>query len=163
MSVTSIDTATVRSDVAAHHGWMSEAHRLSLGANRSRKRPAVAGHHGSGRLIRWSKTLTLALIACCALGSAVANAQTLHARSGETIALGVADASVYYDAEGQTFRFVATFAGSRGSMPARLTTTLQLGQSLTISVPGSIGELSTAVRVTRTPEGVDVTYPRPTS
>ena len=24
-------------------GWMSEAHRLSLGANRPRKRPAVAG------------------------------------------------------------------------------------------------------------------------
>ncbi len=25
-------------------GWMSEAHRLSLGANRPRKRPAVAGN-----------------------------------------------------------------------------------------------------------------------
>jgi hypothetical protein len=25
-------------------GWMSEAHRLSLGANRARKRPAVSGN-----------------------------------------------------------------------------------------------------------------------
>jgi hypothetical protein len=37
-------------------GWMSEAHRLSLGANRSRKWPAVAGNA--------SRLSQIALVTC---------------------------------------------------------------------------------------------------
>lgn len=100
------------------------------------------------------------MIAFGALASASANAQTLHARPGQTFALGVAEASVYYDDAGGTFRVVATLAEGPQSTPIRFIASLNLGQGLTISVPGLAGKAAAEVHLTRTLNGLDVTYAR---
>lgn len=105
--------------------------------------------------------LSARLIALGALVSASANAQTLHARPGQTFALGVAEASVYYDDSGGTFRVVATLGEGPQSTPIRFTASLKLGQELTISVPGLAGKSAAEVHLTRTQQGLDVAYVRP--
>ncbi len=101
------------------------------------------------------------LIAFGALASASANAQTLHARQGQSIGLGPAEGSVYYDDAGGTFRVVATLAEGPQSTPIRFTVGLKLGQDLMISVPGPVGKPATEVHLTRTQEGLNVAYGRP--
>ena len=104
--------------------------------------------------------LLAGLIAFGAFASA-AGAQTMHARPGQTIALGVADASVYYDESGGTFRVVATLAEGPESTPIRLTVSLDVGQALTISVARQAGKPANRVRLMRTHDGLDITYPAP--
>jgi len=104
--------------------------------------------------------LLAALIAVSAFVS-TAGAQTMHARPGQTIALGVADASVYYDESGGTFRVVATLAEGPESTPIRFMVSLDLGQALTISVARQAGKPVTEVRLMRTRDGLDITYPAP--
>lgn len=106
-----------------------------------------------------TKLLT-GLIVFSALASA-AGAQTIHAQPGQTITLGVADASVYYDESGGTFQVVATLAEGPESTPIRFMVSLYLGQALTISVPKQAGRKANQVRLMRTRDGLDVTYPAP--
>ena len=87
--------------------------------------------------------------------------QTLHIRPGETITLGLLEASVYYDDAGGAFRLVATLTEGPGSTPIHLSTNLQLGQGLTISVPGLADKPATAVRLMHTQDGLDVSYASP--
>jgi hypothetical protein len=90
---------------------------------------------------------------------AMANTQEVLARPGQTVALGVIGASVYYDETGGTFRLIATISEPLGGIPIRLAATLQLGQSLSISVPVQSGKLVTQVRLTHTRSGLDISYP----
>jgi hypothetical protein len=93
---------------------------------------------------------------------ATADAQGLLARPGQTVALGVIGASVYYDETGGTFRLIATISELPG-IPIRLVATLQPGQVLTISVPAQSGKLVTEVRLTHTQGGLDISYLTPVS
>ena len=103
----------------------------------------------------------VALVTLCASAMAAANAQELLARPGQTIALGVICASVYYDETGGNFRLVATITEPLGGIPIRLVASLKLGQGLSISVPAQPGEPVTQVRLTHTQGGLDISYPSP--
>ena len=102
-----------------------------------------------------------ALVALSASAATTANAQRLLARPGQTVALGVVGASVYYDETGGDFRLVATIAEPLGGIPIRLVASLRLGQGLSISVPAQAGKPVTAVRLTHTQSGLDISYPTP--
>jgi hypothetical protein len=66
------------------------------------------------------KMQSVAFVALCASATATANAQELLQRPGQTVALGVIGASVYYDETGGDFRLVATIAEPLGGIPIRL-------------------------------------------
>ena len=102
-----------------------------------------------------------ALVALCASASVAANAQELLERPGQTVALGVLGASVYYDETGGDFRLVATIDEPLGGIPIRLVASLKLGQGLSISVPAPPGKPVTEVRLTHTQGGLDISYPTP--
>jgi hypothetical protein len=104
---------------------------------------------------------SVALVTLCASATAMANTQPLVARPGQTVALGVIGASVYYDETGGIFRLVATIAEPLGGIPIRLVATLQVGQALSISVPAQSGKPVTEVRLTHTQGGLDISYPTP--
>jgi hypothetical protein len=104
---------------------------------------------------------SVALASFCAFASVATDAQELLARRGQTVALGVIDASVYYDETGGDFRLVATIAEPLGGVPIRLVANLKLGQGLSISVPAQAGKPVTEVRLTHTQNGLDISYPTP--
>jgi hypothetical protein len=103
----------------------------------------------------------VALVTLCASSTAAANAQELSARPGQTVALGVIGASVYYDETEGDFRLIATIDEPLGGVPIRLVATLKLGQGISISVPAHAGRPVTEVRLTRTQSGLDISYPAP--
>jgi len=105
------------------------------------------------------KIQSVALVALWA--SATANAQELLARPGQTVALGVIGASVYYDETGGDFRLVATIAEPLGGIPIRPVASLRLGQGISISVPAQAGKPVTEVRLTHTQNGLNISYPAP--
>jgi hypothetical protein len=109
------------------------------------------------------KIQSVAFVALCASAIATANAQELLQRPGQTVALGVIGASVYYDATGGDFRLVATIAEPLGGIPIRLVANLKLGQGLSISVPAPTGRPVTEVRLTHTQSGLDISYPTATT
>jgi hypothetical protein len=104
---------------------------------------------------------SVALVAVCASATTTANAQELRARPGQTVALGVIGASVYYDETGGDFRLVATIAEPLGGVPIRLVASLKLGQGISISVPAQAGKPVTEVRLTHAPDGLNISYPTP--
>jgi hypothetical protein len=110
--------------------------------------------------IMLQRQLSIGLVAGLALASGEAGAQTLHARQGATVALGPMSASVYYEDAGGAYRVVATLADGPEGIPVRFIATLQPGQEVTISVPGLAGRSATELHLTRTPDGLDVAYPR---
>jgi hypothetical protein len=102
-----------------------------------------------------------ALVAFCASAAATANAQELLARPGQTVALGVIGASVYYDETEGNFHLVATIAEPLGGTPMRLVASLRLGQGLSILVPAKVGKPTTEVRLTHTRDSLEISYPTP--
>jgi hypothetical protein len=107
------------------------------------------------------KIQSVALVALCASATVTADAQELLARPGQTVALGVIGASVYYDETGGDFRLVATIDEPLGGIPIRLVASLRLGQGISISVPAQAGTPVTEVRLTHTQSGLDISYPTP--
>jgi hypothetical protein len=107
------------------------------------------------------KIQSVALVALCVSATASVNAQELQVRPGQTVALGVIGASVYYDETGGDFRLVATIDEPLGGIPIRLATSLRLGQGISISVPAQAGKPVTEVRLTHTQEGLNISYPTP--
>jgi hypothetical protein len=83
---------------------------------------------------------SVALVTLCASATAMANAQELLANPGQTVALGVIGASVYYDEIGGDFRLVATIAEPLGGIAIRLVASLRPGQGISISVPAQAGK-----------------------
>ena len=102
-----------------------------------------------------------ALVILCTFVTAISNAHELLARQGQTVALGVVGASVHYDEVRGSFLLTATITEPLGGTPIRLVASLQLGQALSISVPGQAGKPVTQVRLTRTQDGLDISYPSP--
>jgi hypothetical protein len=107
--------------------------------------------------IPWARLLAVAIV-CGALASANATGQTLHARAGQTVVLGLVGASVTYDEAGGKFRLAATLPEGPSSTPVRLVASLRLGQAITLTVPGAGGRPAAEVRLTRTPAGLDIAY-----
>jgi hypothetical protein len=104
---------------------------------------------------------SVALVALCASAAAAADAQELLAQQGQTVALGVMGASVYYDETDGNFRLVATIAEPLGGIPIRLVASLKPGQGISISVPAQAGKPVTEVRLTHTQAGLEISYPTP--
>ena len=90
-------------------------------------RPTARAHRERTTMLRTIRSA--ALVALCASAIASANAQELLARPGQTVALGVIGASIYYDESEGDFRLVATIAEPLGGIPIRLVASLKLGQS----------------------------------
>jgi hypothetical protein len=123
----------------------------------------LAARRLRGRTTVLRKIQLAAPVALCASATASANAQELQARPGQTVALGVMGASVYYDETGGDFRLVATIDEPLGGIPIRLVANLKLGQGLSISVPAPTGRPVTEVRLTHTQSGLDISYPTATT
>src|SRR4051812_48555281 len=90
------------------------------------------------------RTLSLALAAALSLASVTAaSAVELKPLKAPSVALGTFRASIYYTAAKDGYRVVATLAAvnSHTDQPqvVRLVTTLNADQTMTLSIPGSLG------------------------
>jgi hypothetical protein len=81
------------------------------------------------------KIQSVALVAFCASAPAAASAQKVLAQPGQTVALGVIGASVYYDEPGGDLRLVATIAEPLGGIPIRLVAGLKRGLDISYPAP----------------------------
>lgn len=73
----------------------------------------------------------------------------LPAMAGESINLGGFRGIVYYTRERDGYRVVTTIAEGEAGLPIRFSATLAVNQSLTISMPGKMGEPSQGLEISR--------------
>ena len=91
-----------------------------------------------------------ALAATLALtGIASAHADELRPLDGRFIDLGTVSGVVYYGAETDGFRVVATLAQEEGGTPMRFEAVLSSGQSVVLSTPREVGVAAYAVEISR--------------
>jgi len=96
------------------------------------------------------KTLTgLAIAAALTCAAGVAGAEQLSPMAGRTVTLAEARGVVFYTAEKDGYRLVATFVAAPGARPIRFVTTLAPEQRTTISVPQGVGEPAIEVTFAR--------------
>jgi hypothetical protein len=97
-----------------------------------------------------------ALTAACLATTGFAAAGEVAPMSGHSIYLGDFTGVVYYTAEQDGYRVVATLASGPESMPIRFVSTLAPGQRAVISVPQGLGEPSIDVELARDGEALRV-------
>ncbi|MGQ0485170.1 MAG: hypothetical protein ACT4SY_07465 [Hyphomicrobiales bacterium] len=85
------------------------------------------------------------------------HAGELSAISGESIDLGRFHGVVYYASEGDGYRVVATVADGEVGLPVRFSAALAENQSVTISVPGKLGEPGASLEISRSGDKVILT------
>jgi hypothetical protein len=88
-------------------------------------------------------------LAIFCLAATPLHAGELPAMAGESIDLGGFRGVVYYMSEHDGYRVVATLAEVEAGLPVRFSATLAENQSLTISMPGKLGEPSQALEISR--------------
>ena len=91
-----------------------------------------------------------AIIAAFCIAAAPAFADELDALQGATVELNAFRGIVYYTEAADGYRVVTTIAEGEAGLPVRFEATLNEGESVTISVPGELGESSKAVEISRT-------------
>ena len=94
--------------------------------------------------------------------AATAQASELVPYGGETIQLGNFRGNAYYTNAQDSYRVVATLAESEAGPPLRFEVTLADHQSVTISVPGKLGEQSKVLEISRAGDKVITSNPLPT-
>ncbi|MGH6925860.1 MAG: hypothetical protein ACRED5_19210 [Propylenella sp.] len=95
----------------------------------------------------------MALAALCLAALALpAHAGELRPLGAESIELGGFRGVVYYTSEDDGYRVVATMAEGDTGPPVRFVATLAENQSLTISIPGKVGEPGQEVEISRVGE-----------
>jgi hypothetical protein len=97
---------------------------------------------------RWFATSAAALL----FATGVAAASDLAPGNGYSIQLGEFDGSVYYTVEPDGYRVVATLASKVEQLPIRFVSTLERGQSMTISVPRAAGQAPVDMNIVRNGE-----------
>lgn len=95
------------------------------------------------------------LIATLALIGA-AQAEELRPSRARSIELGDTTGIAYYTVSDDGFRVVATLAAGEAGVPVRLTAILASGQSIVLSVPQAINEVSREVEIRRVNDIVTV-------
>ena len=85
----------------------------------------------------------------------MAQAEDLRPLQARSIEVGGASGVAYYTVSDDGFRVVATLAGEVG-VPVRLIATLAPGQSVVLSVPQALGEVSREVEIRRVSDSVTV-------
>ena len=83
-------------------------------------------------------------------------AEELRPIQANSIHLGEVTGTAYYTVESDRFQVVATMAAGDATMPIRFVTSLNLGQSVTISVPGAVGKPPAEINLTRTGDRIFV-------
>jgi len=96
------------------------------------------------------------LTAACLATTSFAAAGELVPVSGHSIYIGDFTGIVYYTAEQDGYRVVATLASGAESTPIRFVSTLVPGQRVVISVPQGLGEPSIDVELARDGEAMRV-------
>jgi hypothetical protein len=102
--------------------------------------------------------LTILVAAALALGLLAptgGHAGELRPEEGHSFDLGSSRGVAYYTVEPEGYRVVATLAAENAS-PVRVTAVLRADQSVTLSVPGALGEGSASLRIDRAGDHVTV-------
>ncbi len=94
-------------------------------------------------------TRTLAAFAAAMLAATGAVATELPAGTGHSLDLGDFTGVVYYTAEREGYRVVATIAEGEAGMPVRFQGMLAEGQAIAISVPGKPGRAERSIEFAR--------------
>jgi hypothetical protein len=100
------------------------------------------------------------VLAALVAASSAASADVMVPRGGESIAVGGFHGVAFYTEERDGYRVVMTLANGATGTPVRFEATLADRQSLTISVPGKIGERGEALEVARASDKLVLTRPR---
>lgn len=87
-----------------------------------------------------------------------AAAATLAPQSGFSVHLGGMDGTVYYTAEADGYRIVATMARNHGS-PIRFISTLTAGQRMILSIPQAVDRRSVEFEIRRDGDAIIVNEP----
>ncbi len=105
-----------------------------------------------------SPVLPILVAAALALGLLAptgGHAGELRPEEGHSFDLGSSRGVAYYTVEPEGYRVVATLAAENAS-PVRVTAVLRADQSVTLSVPGALGEGSASLRIDRAGDHVTV-------
>jgi hypothetical protein len=90
------------------------------------------------------------LVVFLVCGAAAADAKEIRQMAGVDIAMGDFAGNLYYVADGEAYRVVATVSSGERGTPLRFTATLQPGQSVVFSAPGSVaGEAEHRLKLVR--------------
>jgi hypothetical protein len=100
------------------------------------------------------RSLLAAALALTVTGAA--RADQLRPIEGRRIALGEVSGVVYYTAERDGFRVVATLAQGESGTPVRFEAVLVAGQSVVLSVPREAGVPPDAVEIRRDGDQIQV-------
>jgi hypothetical protein len=76
-------------------------------------------------------------------------AEDLAPLAGRSVAIGEMSGVAYYRPTAAGYEVVVTLADGPTSRPVRFVTTLSSGQATTISAPGTSGEQTTSITITR--------------
>lgn len=95
-------------------------------------------------MTKWFTAIALGM-----LSATSAAAGEMSPGNGYSIKLGDFDGSVYYTVEPKGYRVVATLASETEPLPIRFVSTLEPGQSVTISVPRAIGQPPVDMQIAR--------------
>ncbi len=90
---------------------------------------------------------SLAVLIACSAGDL--HAQELLPIQSRTIAMGSVSGAAYYTNDAAGSRLVATLGGEEASVPVRVVATLAASQSVTLSVPASVGKPAVEVTFSR--------------
>lgn len=89
------------------------------------------------------------VVAAFFLAASPLHAGELSVMAGESVDLGRFHGVVYYTSEDDGYRVVATIADGEAGLPVRFSTMLAEHESVTISVPGKLGEPGHSLEITR--------------
>ena len=100
------------------------------------------------------RAILAAAFALVTIGAA--HADGLRPIEGRSIDLGGVSGVVYYTAESDGFRVVATFAQDGAGVPMRIEAALAPGQSVMLSTPNAVGTAAEAIEIVRQDNKVSV-------
>jgi hypothetical protein len=101
----------------------------------------------------------MALAALFAVATPVQAGELVPQRA-ESVELGSIHGITYYVEAQGGYRVVATLADGEAGLPVRFEATVADNQSLTISVPGKLGEMSKVLKISRVGDKVIFSPPR---
>ncbi|WP_102959369.1 hypothetical protein [Mangrovicella endophytica] len=101
------------------------------------------------------KTIFTAAVAAALLTTA-AQAGDLKPLKGQTLALQGVTGSVYYTAEADSYRVVATLGAENGLAPVRFVARLTDGQAVSVEVPAAVGVTPVQLEIRRTGDRLSV-------
>ena len=106
------------------------------------------------------RVISVLLVATALIFPGSSYAEELRPIEAQSILLKDVNGIAYYTVQADGYQVVATLAANDATTPIRFVASLRPGQTVTISVPGKVGEPSAQIDFTRVGDQVFVATPK---